>query len=442
MKKSLSVILAFALLLSLPCISYAYESGEGIDAITTAEDLQQAIIDASDAQEIAISGSIEISEDMQFGCEEKSVLIVSANGESRIIINANVEFENISFCGAWGGSESIVIQQIGGEADFSNSSFLYTHGSETKSSYYLDAGAATFTNCLFEGGFAENGGFVFAAEDTTLDMTDTVLSAGVATGNGGAIYTMGTVSLTGCRISNGAADGLGGAIWHNGNITLTDCDISGNYSPDEIQVYPEIIDDEEPEPVVDEPEPYIPWVPSRPHRTVVHESVVVKAEEPSLKCGKVYIDAAALEKLASSLPLFFPSGRTISREEMAGFVWGILADDCKKAVSGAASYSDIEESAYRGIINALTVEGVFLGSGDGHFCPANNLSWVQMIVVLTRFTEAKEASIDIPADHWAISGLSTAVANGWINEEDIRLDADATIGDLINVINAIRGAAA
>ena len=46
--------------------------------------------------------------------------------------------------------------------------------------------------------------------------------------NGGGLFNLGTLTLTGCTVSGNSAGDEGGGLFNDGMLTLTDCTVSGN----------------------------------------------------------------------------------------------------------------------------------------------------------------------------------------------------------------------
>ncbi|HZJ14782.1 MAG TPA: right-handed parallel beta-helix repeat-containing protein [Chthoniobacteraceae bacterium] len=87
-------------------------------------------------------------------------------------------------------------------------------------------GALTVTRCTFSENSANIGGSI--ANTGTLTLAHCTLSGNSASGNGGAIRNSGLLSLTHCTLSGNSAAGSGGAIENAGALTLTNSIVSGN----------------------------------------------------------------------------------------------------------------------------------------------------------------------------------------------------------------------
>jgi hypothetical protein len=97
---------------------------------------------------------------------------------------------------------------------------------------------ATITGLTIANGSANgNGGGIYNASGTTLDIQDCTIESCSATGMGGGLDSNGRATLTECTISGNTSNGYGGGIensgYYSGQIaamTLTNCRITGNYS--------------------------------------------------------------------------------------------------------------------------------------------------------------------------------------------------------------------
>ena len=87
-------------------------------------------------------------------------------------------------------------------------------------------GTLTVTRCTFSDNAANTGGSI--ANTGTLALAHCTLSSNSASGNGGAIRNGGSLSLTHCTLSSNSAAGSGGAIDNATALTLTNSIVSGN----------------------------------------------------------------------------------------------------------------------------------------------------------------------------------------------------------------------
>lgn len=131
----------------------------------------------------------------------------------------------------------------------------------------------------------------------------------------------------------------------------------------------------------------------------------------------------------------------LSRAEATGYLYGILDREATAGTSPKtpAFYSDTENIAYRKEIDSLTEDGIFSGCGNSRFAPDSPLTRAQMIMIFARFVEPQEYGIrhmDITG-HWAESGIKTAVALGWMEDNPIDLHAAITLSDFVSFLSKV-----
>lgn len=100
-------------------------------------------------------------------------------------------------------------------------------------------------------------------------------------------------------------------------------------------------------------------------------------------------------------------------------------------VNGAWYYDAVTVFASAGIINGC----------NGLFCPNDTLTYGQLIAILTRFVEPKEAPMPdglLYTEHWSYGNIVTAFAYGWIdNAAEIEPDRTLTRGEAVEIVNSI-----
>lgn len=166
-----------------------------------------------------------------------------------------------------------------------------------------------------------------------------------------------------------------------------------------------------------------------------------KPTRTSLRCGTAEINTSAAAELCQVLPKYIPEGKIISRAEATGYLYGILDREATAGTSPKtpAFYSDTENIAYRKEIDSLTEDGIFSGCGNSRFAPDSPLTRAQMIMIFARFVEPQEYGIrhmDITG-HWAESGIKTAVALGWMEDNPIDLHAAITLSDFVSFLSKV-----
>ncbi len=93
----------------------------------------------------------------------------------------------------------------------------------------------------------------------------------------------------------------------------------------------------------------------------------------------------------------------ITRAQFAMLLYRSLTDDSKTALAGSTSvFTDIsDDSWYYDAVSVFASVGV-LNVCNGFFRPNDNLTYGQLIAILTRFVDAKTAPLpDVSyAEHW------------------------------------------
>ncbi|MBX7106697.1 MAG: right-handed parallel beta-helix repeat-containing protein, partial [Gemmataceae bacterium] len=112
---------------------------------------------------------------------------------------------------------------------------LSLSGSGTNRIFNVTSATATLNVAnvtLTAGSATGSGGAISAVAGSTVGITASVLSGNKATIDGGAIMTNGTLTIDGSTLSGNSAatgtNGSGGAVWTNSNLTVTNSTISGN----------------------------------------------------------------------------------------------------------------------------------------------------------------------------------------------------------------------
>lgn len=132
----------------------------------------------------------------------------------------------------------------------------------------------------------------------------------------------------------------------------------------------------------------------------------------------------------------------ITRAQIAVLLYRSLTDESKATLTASTNFfADVKSGEwYCDAVSALSSAGIINGC-DGLFSPNDNLTWGQLIALLTRFVEPKTAIM--PEDfayyeHWAYNNIVTAVAYGWIdNAVTIAPDHFVTRGEAVAFVNSI-----
>ena len=131
----------------------------------------------------------------------------------------------------------------------------------------------------------------------------------------------------------------------------------------------------------------------------------------------------------------------ITRAQFAVLLYRSLTDDSKAVLTGSTSvFTDVpKDSWYHDAVSVFASVGVLNGC-NGFFRPNDNLTYGQLIAILTRFVDAKAASMpDVSyAEHWAYKNIMTAAAYGWIQDAaSVQPDRIVTRGEVVELVNSI-----
>ena len=186
--------------------------------------------------------------------------------------------------------------------------------------------------------------------------------------------------------------------------------------------------------------------PSRPSRPVHEDTppVMQPEETPSL----ILTSGSATLDTGKPLMLYgYGNGDLgvndpITRAQIAELLYRSLTEKSKIDLSnGNSTFADVTAGSwYYDSVTALASAGVIQGY-NGLYHPNDPLTLGQLITLLTRFVEEKEAAMpdSIPyVKHWAYQHIMTAVAYDWI-EDAMEIDPDrpVTRGETVEWINSI-----
>ena len=131
----------------------------------------------------------------------------------------------------------------------------------------------------------------------------------------------------------------------------------------------------------------------------------------------------------------------ITRAQFAVLLYRSLTDDSKAVLTGSTSvFTDVsKDSWYHDAVSVVASVGVLNGC-NGFFRPNDNLTYGQLIAILTRFVDAKTAPMpDVSyTEHWAYKNIMTAAAYGWIQDAaSVQPDRIVTRGEVVSLVNQI-----
>lgn len=239
MKKMLSLLLAFALVLSMATSAFAAEGtdwgeqpqeqeDQTAPTVSTLEELQAAIAAAKDGDTIAISAEITLDA-VTLETNKRIVIIRSDTYPSGTLIRLYNGAKISGFIFEEPTDSTIICVSSWETAiEIKNCQFI---GNSMNTQSFINAyGGINYPNqvkidsCYFDGATKSA---IVCTNGLTLTITDSALTNNSSSTPGGAIYSGGTLMLNNCIITDNHAV-AGGGIYCNGNLTLTNCQFSGN----------------------------------------------------------------------------------------------------------------------------------------------------------------------------------------------------------------------
>ena len=185
---------------------------------------------------------------------------------------------------------------------------------------------------------------------------------------------------------------------------------------------------------------YVPYTVTKTkevEKEVIVEKVVggVTATIGAASLKDAKMDSAIIPGYIEYVQRFVQPTSTMTRGEFANILYGLLTEESRNKIAAGAKdcFTDMADSPYKNVVNTLATVGFFTGT-DGKFNPDKNITYGQMLNVLTKFVEKKSAYVGSFTQEYAI----TAVAYGWIEDVPINLDAPLTYGAFVNLLNKIK----
>lgn len=239
MKKMLSLLLVFTLVLSMATSAFAAEGtdcgeqpqeqeDQTAPTVSTLEELQAAIAAAKDGDTIAIS-------------EEITLDAVTLETNKRIVIIRSDTYPSGTLIRLYNGAkisgfifeeptDSTIICVSSWETAIEIKNCQFIGNSMNTQSFINAYGGINYPNqvridsCYFDGATKSA---IVCTNGLTLTITDSALTNNSSSTQGGAIYSGGTLILNNFIITDNRAV-AGGGIYCNGDLTLTNCQFSGN----------------------------------------------------------------------------------------------------------------------------------------------------------------------------------------------------------------------
>ncbi len=235
MKKMLSLLLVFALMLSTATSAFAADDTEGGEqpqesenqttvTVSTLEELETAVAAAEDGDTIAISAEIML-DGITLETDKDITLVRADTYESgsffRLKNGALISGFTIE---NYKSSTTVVCES---SAEIEDCCFI---GDSDSSETFIKLYALSTSNvvCISYSSFS---GAAYSAihskNNVQLTITDCTFSDNRSYTQGGAIRSEGTLILDGCTINDNYAVS-GGGVYCSGELTITDCQFSGN----------------------------------------------------------------------------------------------------------------------------------------------------------------------------------------------------------------------
>ena len=235
MKKMLSLLLVFALVLSTITSAFAADGTEGGEqpqeseqqttvTVATLDELQTAVAAAENGDTIALSAEIKL-DGVPLETEKDITLVRADTYESGSFLRlkngavlSGFTMENYKSSTTVVCESSAKIEDccFVGDSD-SSETFIKLYALSTSN-------VVSISDCSFSGAAYSA---ISSKNNVQLTITDCTFRDNRSYTQGGAIRSEGTLILEGCTIENNYAIS-GGGVYCSGNLTITDCQFSGN----------------------------------------------------------------------------------------------------------------------------------------------------------------------------------------------------------------------
>lgn len=223
-KRKLRRVAIVALVLVLLCNTLGVQAETGAPAVTVSsyEELVNAIDQASNLDTILIGAVIWIPEGARLGDSSKTVILKSSGGYMEIVENTQSEeitsFTGLIFDGA--GKELLApYLRITGAVNITGCTF---RNCGVNGAINMSYASCTIKNSSFKDNKSDYGAHVLIGYKSTVDISNSSFTGGIATVRGGGIYLddpTSTATLTECTIT-GNVGAYGGGIANWGSLTL------------------------------------------------------------------------------------------------------------------------------------------------------------------------------------------------------------------------------
>lgn len=239
MRKMLSLLLVFALVLSMVTSAFAAEGIEGGEqpqesetqttiTVGTLDELQAAIAAAEDGDTIAISGEIML-DGVALETDSDITLVRADTYESGAFFRMKNGAKLSGFNLTETAYSQVVITDSSAENPIIIENCHFNEDTETVGIFVdiyagLSGSSVQINGCTFEG--AGNSAIV-SKNRVNLTLVDCSFSENKSGSQGGAIRSSATTTLEDCVFTGNSAL-AGGAIFSDGTLTITNCQFDGN----------------------------------------------------------------------------------------------------------------------------------------------------------------------------------------------------------------------
>lgn len=463
---------------------------------TTAEELLQAIEQAESGDTIGVGCIIQCMDETVLGIPNKVVTIRRTAPEGAVAFSSDTgtgiaSVQNIIFDGAEIESVfSFVVSNV--PSTFINCSFVNCFGGDG-AGLYLTGRNTMLTGCAFDNNKGARGSHL-RIDGGTVSFLECNFTNGTATMKGGAIFNLSDreVSMVGCTITNNTAAQHGGGIWNCGEMSISQSKIFNNtangnaddivseyrgrlalmddhaaltalFAPDGLipnkwtvdtftedtsdpAAYSNIVfsmsfsssEEPDPEPTPEpEPEP-------APDPVIIYKTIekIVTVPEPEadpviMTNGKAVLKAPEALYWDGYELGHGKAGGTVTRGDLAALMVSLMDEDSMEAYwTETAPFDDVGPGCENApAIGTANSAGIMVGCGLGAFHPERELTWGELITVLTRFTDEETPPMVYMGDHWAKDAINIAISLGWIDyTEAFDPGEPITCGDMITLI--------
>ena len=236
MKKVIAAVLSILLIVGIMPVALAEDIAPV--RVSNLEELQAAIADAESGDMICITQTIIVSGNTQIGEEGKSITLCGTEDISTLLriqgaygVEETARVSNITFDGRDMAPGSKVIAESPNAVIFDMTKWVNcVSEGEGAGLFNTGDGTVTLIGCAFENSAARDGGAIYNTMTGNCMVLGTSFVGNQANSTGGAIYSIGALSIQNCRFSQNQAVVSGGAIFGAG-LDLMGCTFSGNYAP-------------------------------------------------------------------------------------------------------------------------------------------------------------------------------------------------------------------